>query len=277
MNTVQKNNNITRKQVQELLEENQEKLGLSDKNLKKMIKSMRSHTISRQMRKVFYQECLKKIERNEEEQEGKFKHLTPEDRISIEILHTAGFNNSFIGTFVGKDRSSIKREIDINSTKSTYKEKKQINIKYYSSEKAQKNAEENKLKNRKKCKLDRYTNLKWAVVALLKEKNIDYSPDVIANLSKEGNTNAGKYVATYLVEDLFDLDLKGNRCYGYSNNLNKPIEIKNDTKRNIEDITKEYKDYDLTFSNCYQIRFVDKTGKERTSNVNYYDFYKKEN
>lgn len=194
MNTVQKNNNITKKQVQELLENNQKKLGLSDKNLRKLIKSMRSHTISRQMRKVFYQECLKKIERNEEEQEGKFKHLKPEDRISIEILHTAGFNNAFIGAFVGKDRSSIKREIDknaieiwdINSTKSPYKEKKQINIKYYSSEKAQKNAEENKLKNRKKCKLDRYPNLKWAVVALLKEKNIDYSPDVIANLSKEG-------------------------------------------------------------------------------------------
>ena len=194
MNTVQKNNNITKKQVQELLENNQKKLGLNDKNLRKLIKSMRSHTISRQMRKVFYQECLKKIERNEEEPKGKFKHLTSEDRISIEILHTAGFKNSFIGAFVGKDRSSIKREIDknaieiwdINSTKSPYKEKKQINIKYYSSEKAQKNAEENKLKNRKKCKLDRYPNLRWAVVALLKEKNIDYSPDVIANLSKEG-------------------------------------------------------------------------------------------
>lgn len=194
MNTVQKNNTITRKQVQELLEENQEKLGLSDKNLKKLIKSMRSHTISRQMRKIFYQECLKKIERNEEETKGKFKHLTIEDRISIEILHTAGFNNAFIGIFVGKNRSSIKREIDknaieiwdINSTKSPYKEKKQINIKYYSSEKAQKNAEENKLKNRKKYKLDRYLNLRCAVVSLLKEKNIDYSPDVIANLSKDG-------------------------------------------------------------------------------------------
>ena len=67
MNTVQKNNNITRKEVQELLENNQEKLGISDKNLKKLIKSMRSHTISRQMRKIFYQECLKKIERDEEE------------------------------------------------------------------------------------------------------------------------------------------------------------------------------------------------------------------
>ena len=112
MNTVQKNNTITKKQVQEILEKNQGKLRISDKNLKKLVKSMRSNTISRQMRKVFYQECLKKIERNEEEQKGKFKHLTPEDRISIEILHTAGFNNSFIGAFVGKDRSSIKREID---------------------------------------------------------------------------------------------------------------------------------------------------------------------
>ena len=194
MNTVQKNNNITRKQVQELLENNQKNLGLSDKNLKKLIKSIRSNTISRQMRKVFYQECLKKIERREDEIEGNFRHLTKEDRISIEILHTAGFKNSFIGAFVGKHRSSIGREIDknvieiwdINSTKSPYKEKKQINIKYYSSEKAQRKAEENKLKNRKKCKLDRYKNLRRSVVELLKEKNIDYSPDVIANLSKEG-------------------------------------------------------------------------------------------
>lgn len=193
MNTVQKNNTITKKQVQDLLEKNQKKLGISDKNFKKLIKSMKSHSISKQMRKIFYQECLKKIERNEEETEGKFKHLTANDRISIEILYTAGFNNAIIGTFVGKDRSSIKREIDknvieiwdINSTKSPYKEKGQINIKYYSSEKAQKNAEKNKLKNRKKCKLDKDKNLRWAVVALLREKTIEYSPDVIANLSKE--------------------------------------------------------------------------------------------
>ena len=86
MNTVQKNNTITKKQVQEILEKNQGKLRISDKNLKKLVKSMRSNTISRQMRKVFYQECLKKIEREEEPRGGKFKHLTLEDRISIEIF-----------------------------------------------------------------------------------------------------------------------------------------------------------------------------------------------
>ena len=194
MNTVQKNNNITKKQVQELLEKNQEKLGLNDKNLKKLIKSMRSNTISRQMRKIFYQECLKKIERKQEPIEGQFKHLIFEERISIEILHTAGFKNSFIAIFIGKHRSSIGRELeknsieiwDINCTKSPYEDRKQANINYYSSEQAQKKAEENKLKNRKKCKLDRFPKLRKAVVELLKEKNMEYSPDVIANLSKEG-------------------------------------------------------------------------------------------
>ena len=194
MTTVQKNNNITKKQVQELLEKNQEKLGLSDINLRKLIKSMRSHTISRQMRKIFYQECLKKIERNKTLVKGIFKHLTFEERISIEILHTAGFKNSFIAIFIGKHRSSIGRELDknsieiwdINCTKSPYEDSKQANINYYSSEQAQKKAEENKLKNRKKCKLDRFPKLRKAVVELLKEKNMDYSPDIIANLSKEG-------------------------------------------------------------------------------------------
>ena len=71
MKTVQRNNTITKKQVQELLENNQEKLRISDKNLRKLVKSMRSHTISRQMRKIFYQECLKKIERKEEIRKGK--------------------------------------------------------------------------------------------------------------------------------------------------------------------------------------------------------------
>ena len=44
MNTVQKNNTITKKQVQEILEKNQGKLRISDKNLKKLVKSMRSNT-----------------------------------------------------------------------------------------------------------------------------------------------------------------------------------------------------------------------------------------
>ena len=192
MTTVQRNNNITKKMVQELLEENQKKLEINDKDFKKLIKAMRSGQISQQMRRIFYQEILKRIER-EKENSGKYYRLTKEDRISIEVLYTAGFNNSFVGMFIGKDRSSIKRELDkntieywnIKSTKSPYNDKGQQNIRYYSSEKAQKQAEANKLKNRKKCKLDKYPKLRWSVVELLKEKKLEYSPDVIANLSKE--------------------------------------------------------------------------------------------
>lgn len=247
MNTVQRNNTITKKQVQELLEKNQEKLGLSDKNLKKLIKSMRSHGISKQMRKVFYQECLKKIERNEKVKEGEYKHLKKEDRISIEILHTAGFKNSFIGAFVGKHRSSIGREIeknvieiwDINSRKSPYKEKKQINIKYYSSEKAQKNAEENKLKNRKKCKLDRYKNLRWSVVALLKEKSIEYSPDVIANLSKEGKIKGAE---TTIGKDAIYRAVKQRKYKLTINDLPHGRSYYKKTKDNVHTQTKEIRD-----------------------------------
>lgn len=244
MNIVQKNNNITKKQVQELLENNQEKLNIEDKNLKKLLKSVKSNTISRQMRKIFYYECLKKIERNEKPVEGLFKHLTKEERISIEILHTAGFKDIFIAIFIGKHRSNIKREIDrnaieiwdVNSTKSPYKEKKQINIKYYSSEKAQERAEENKLKNRKKCKLDKFPKLRMAVVGLLKEKTIEYSPDVIANLSKNGKisdieTSIGANAIYRAVEgrkyDLTINDLPHGRKY-YKKN-----------KENVHTLTKE--------------------------------------
>lgn len=197
MNTVQKNNNITKKMVQELLEKNQEKLRINDKDLKKIIKSIKcryTHGISKEMRGIFYQEVLKRIENKKEEASSKYYRITEEDRISIEVLYTAGFGYSFIGTFIGKNRSSIQREIeknaveywDVTSTKSPYRDSGQQNIKYYSAKKAQKQAEKNKSKNRKKCKLDKYPNLRWSVVALLKEKKLDYSPDIISNLSKEG-------------------------------------------------------------------------------------------
>ena len=194
MATVQKNNNITKNMAQELLEENQEKLELNDKDLKKLIKSMRNRQISKQMRKIFYQEILKKLESYDAKHKGKFQHLTKADRITIEILYTAGFNNSVIGIFIGKNRSSIKRELDknfveywnISSRKSPYNDKGQQNIKYYSASNAHEQAETNKLKNRKKRKLDRYPALRGTVVTLLKDKRLDYSPDVIAHLSKTG-------------------------------------------------------------------------------------------
>lgn len=192
MNTVQKNNNITFKQIQELLEENREKLQISETKFKKLLKGLRKKSVTRQMRKVFYQECLKRLSGNKVSKKG--KHLTINDRICIEILHTAQFSISFIADFLDKNRSNIKREMDknvieywdVNSTKSPYKNKGQENIKYYSAQEAQKNADKNKLKNRKKCKLDKYPKLRETVIELLKKSKVKYSPNVISGLIKTG-------------------------------------------------------------------------------------------
>lgn len=96
----------------------------------------------------------------------------------------------------------------------------------------------------------------------------------IRNLKSEDNTNIALYVSVYLVEDLMGLDLQGNRCYGYSRNLNKPLEVKIDSKDNTEDIIKELDSYILTHTNSYQIGYRNKKGSYRNSSVTYLDFNK---
>lgn len=194
MSTVQINNNITRKEIQRFLEGNYERLAIKECNLKKLTKAVNSNQIGKEMRKVFYLECLRKIDNEDNAPEGGYKRLTDVDRVSIQILLTAGFNYSFMGFFLNKNRSTIKREVDknitefwdMNSTKSPYKDTGQQNIKYYCAKRAQERAEINKLKTRKQFKMDKYPVLRNSIIALLKDKVLDYSPDVISHLSKKG-------------------------------------------------------------------------------------------
>ena len=48
MNTVQKNNTITKNEFQVFLEKNQKKLGFSDENLKNIIKGLRKKKITKE-------------------------------------------------------------------------------------------------------------------------------------------------------------------------------------------------------------------------------------
>lgn len=96
----------------------------------------------------------------------------------------------------------------------------------------------------------------------------------IRNLESEDNTNIALYVSVYLVEDLMGLDLQGNRCYGYSRNLNKPLEVRIDSKDSVEDIIKELDSYKLTHTNSYEIGYRNKKGMYRNSSVTYLDFNK---
>lgn len=97
----------------------------------------------------------------------------------------------------------------------------------------------------------------------------------IRDLGQEGNTNAGLYVSVYLVEDLYKLDLGGSKCYGYSRNLLKPIERTSLTDLKPHEIPMEYtNEHDLVYTNNYNMTY-EKDEKFITSNVNYYDMYRK--
>lgn len=193
MKTVQKNNTITIRKLQQYIMKSLEKLRIAEENAKKIIKAMKSKYVSREMRNIFHQECVKRASSKENKADHKYTHLTLSERVTIEILYTAGFNKNFIALFLNRDRSTVGRELDKNvreywdmkSTKSPYKHKRQENVKYYSSEEAQKQYKE----NRKKCKkkiLEKSPRLLGCIKVLLRNKTVEYSPEIIAKLSKQG-------------------------------------------------------------------------------------------
>lgn len=96
----------------------------------------------------------------------------------------------------------------------------------------------------------------------------------IRNLTSEGNANVGLYVSVYLVEDLFKLDLKGSKCYGFSRNLCRPKETKLMSNEDGIEVVKRYSnDHKVTYASSYNMRIEDDLGV-RNGIVNYYDMYK---
>ena len=97
----------------------------------------------------------------------------------------------------------------------------------------------------------------------------------IRNLHQEGNSNIAKYVSCYLVEDLFNFDMQGNKVYGFSRNLDKPITEKLETKDQLEDLI-SLDNYELKFINQYDLYYTNKLNQEVKGQVNYFDYVKKE-
>ena len=96
----------------------------------------------------------------------------------------------------------------------------------------------------------------------------------LRNIGEEKDIkNVGKYIACYLVQDILDLDLQGNRVYGYSKNLNKPVTRKLETKDSIEDLI-SLNGYDLKFINQYDLYYRNKKNEEVKGQVNYFDYEK---
>lgn len=96
----------------------------------------------------------------------------------------------------------------------------------------------------------------------------------IRDLSQEGNTNAGLYVSVYLIEDLFDIDLHGSKCFGYSRNLLKPIEHTALTDSKPYELATSFEGYDLKYASSYNMTY--EIERQRVNNqVNYFDLYKR--
>ena len=100
----------------------------------------------------------------------------------------------------------------------------------------------------------------------------------IRNLRQEDNTNIALYVACYITKDLLKLKFNGYRIYGYSNKtLNKPI-IKtyyNDTS--LEELIQAFKEhYDITYTNSYEIGYINKYKEDIKGMVTYMDLIEKE-
>jgi hypothetical protein len=96
----------------------------------------------------------------------------------------------------------------------------------------------------------------------------------IRDLRQEGNTNAGLYVSVYLIEDLFDIDLQGSKCYGYSRNLAKPIEYTKLTAKKPYEVAMSFKGYDIKYASSYNMQY-EKDKEIIKSQVNYFDMYKR--
>ncbi|MGO4993359.1 rolling circle replication-associated protein [Clostridium perfringens] len=99
----------------------------------------------------------------------------------------------------------------------------------------------------------------------------------IRNLDQEGNTNIALYVSCYIVKDLLDKQLEGYRVYGYSKKtLNKPIISTVCDNRDIEELLRDFgEEYQLKYTNSYDIGYLDKDNKEHKGIVTYLDLIKK--
>lgn len=227
MKTVQNNSNITKSVMQEFLKNNQEKLGLSEDNVNKIIKSLKRKKITKEKIKIFYKECFKKTE--DVCLTLKSKHLTQGERIIIEVLFTADFSNNFISLFLNRNRSTIGRELnnnkkikdDISCTKSYKKEGAYKNIETYSAKDAHLNYISNRARCKKKFILEKNPKLLSIIIALLKgdidqdtNTKIRLSPKAISAYLKmkniKGTLDYISYSAIY--------NAANSRAFGFTSN-----------------------------------------------------------
>lgn len=199
MNTVQRNNNITKSELQEFVKKMYKEIGLTEVAKEKILKYIKQRKCTREKIKIFYSQILKIVENKENFKKG--KHLTYGERIVIEVLFNAGIPNTIISLVLKKHRSTIGREVKKGkiekedlTCKISYKKKNCYRkIITYSAQKGNGEYLTNRANCKKKYKLLNNPKLCKIVTKLIKgiicEKTkvkIKYSPDAISNMLKLG-------------------------------------------------------------------------------------------
>lgn len=96
----------------------------------------------------------------------------------------------------------------------------------------------------------------------------------IRNLKQEDNTNIALYVSSYIVKSLLEIKIDG-RVYSYSHKtMSRPVETKIYSNQSIEELLIQFQDYNLDYTNSYNIGFTDYKGT-RSGTVTYLDMSKK--
>ena len=99
----------------------------------------------------------------------------------------------------------------------------------------------------------------------------------IRKLNQEGNSNIALYVSCYITKDLLNKQLEGYRIYGYSNKtLEKPIVRTMYEDISIEELIKDFEnDFEITYTNSYEIGYTKSDGEDRKGVMTYIDLKSK--
>ena len=238
-----KNNNITKSKLQAFINNNYLKLGFSKEDKDKLLRYVRFKRCSKDKVRALYSQLVIKLNNNDLNVSKKGKHITSDEIIMIEALYNVNIANDIIAIILGRNRSSIGREItkgkvekdDLNSTKSYRKFNCFKTIITYSASKANAVCLINKSKCKKEYKLLKSPALCEKVTKMIKGVEYDktgvkikYSPEAISTLLKQGKV---KYISEYICATaiynaahsrLFDFkisDLPHGRAYYKKQNI----------------------------------------------------------
>lgn len=214
MSTVNNKINISKNDIQGVIEDFSNKFNLSEINKKRLIKVARSNKIKGNQRKVLFEE-IKKIMINDDNCKVG-RHFTVSERTTLQVLHQAGFSNGFIGNLLNKNRSNIGRELERNQIELVnYDEKghmkrwsKDVTYFVYDSNEAQKKYIERRKKSKKRMKMEVYPEIARYIKYMIDKKH-KWGADIFAYQINSGKAEIDAKISAQTIYNMARKNLFG--------------------------------------------------------------------